>query len=137
MQSVTNKSERASVRAMFCPECKAEYRPGFVRCKDCDVELVDFLPSEPDITESTDDSPYVAVANVRGSFEEGQISSFLQAHGIPVQVQGAELRRLYGVYDGAGDRGLEILVPRDQAITALDLLAKANRGELEIEESDD
>ena len=25
---------------MFCPECQAEYRPGFTRCADCDVDLV-------------------------------------------------------------------------------------------------
>jgi hypothetical protein len=25
---------------MFCPQCKAEYRQGFTRCADCDVELV-------------------------------------------------------------------------------------------------
>jgi hypothetical protein len=31
---------------MFCPVCKAEYRPGFHRCADCDVELVDELPAE-------------------------------------------------------------------------------------------
>ena len=28
------------VFAMFCPECRAEYRPGFTRCCDCDVNLV-------------------------------------------------------------------------------------------------
>src|SRR5207253_9810493 len=27
--------------AMFCPQCKAEYRQGFRRCADCDVELVE------------------------------------------------------------------------------------------------
>ena len=26
---------------MFCPQCKAEYRQGFRRCSDCDVELVE------------------------------------------------------------------------------------------------
>ena len=26
---------------MFCPQCKAEYRPGFTRCADCDVELLE------------------------------------------------------------------------------------------------
>src|SRR4029077_1092326 len=26
---------------MFCPECKAEYRQGFTRCADCDVDLVE------------------------------------------------------------------------------------------------
>ena len=25
---------------MICPVCKAEYRPGFTRCADCDVDLV-------------------------------------------------------------------------------------------------
>jgi hypothetical protein len=28
---------------MFCPECRAEYRPGFTRCSDCDVALVERL----------------------------------------------------------------------------------------------
>ena len=30
---------------MFCPECKAEYRQGFTRCSDCDVELVHERPA--------------------------------------------------------------------------------------------
>src|SRR2546422_7901292 len=31
---------------MFCPQCEAEYRVGFVRCSDCHVDLVDHLPVE-------------------------------------------------------------------------------------------
>jgi hypothetical protein len=31
---------------MFCPLCKAEYRPGFTRCADCEVDLVYELPVE-------------------------------------------------------------------------------------------
>jgi hypothetical protein len=31
---------------MFCPKCKAEYRPGFRHCPDCDVDLVAELPPE-------------------------------------------------------------------------------------------
>jgi hypothetical protein len=30
---------------MFCPVCKAEYREGFRRCADCDVDLVWELPA--------------------------------------------------------------------------------------------
>ena len=30
---------------MFCPKCKVEYRPGFSRCADCDVDLVESLPT--------------------------------------------------------------------------------------------
>src|SRR5215475_13258949 len=28
---------------MYCPNCKAEYRPGFTHCYDCDVDLVEEL----------------------------------------------------------------------------------------------
>ena len=33
-------------KIMFCPVCKYEYRRGFTHCNDCDVDLVDALPSE-------------------------------------------------------------------------------------------
>ncbi|PYU11748.1 MAG: hypothetical protein DMG37_15585 [Acidobacteria bacterium] len=32
---------------MFCPQCRVEYRPGFTRCTDCDLDLVDSLTEEP------------------------------------------------------------------------------------------
>jgi hypothetical protein len=31
---------------MFCPKCKYEYREGFNFCTDCEIKLVDELPSE-------------------------------------------------------------------------------------------
>ncbi len=31
---------------MFCPQCRAEYRPGFAKCADCDVDLVAELSPE-------------------------------------------------------------------------------------------
>jgi len=31
---------------VFCPKCKSEYRPGFLRCSDCHIDLVDHLPIE-------------------------------------------------------------------------------------------
>lgn len=34
---------------MFCPVCKYEFRRGFTHCNDCDVDLVDALPSEADV----------------------------------------------------------------------------------------
>jgi hypothetical protein len=32
---------------MFCPNCKSEYRSGFTRCSDCEVDLVYELPLGP------------------------------------------------------------------------------------------
>lgn len=31
---------------MFCPSCRGEFRAGFTRCRDCDVDLVEELPAE-------------------------------------------------------------------------------------------
>ncbi|HVZ41403.1 MAG TPA: zinc ribbon domain-containing protein [Candidatus Kapabacteria bacterium] len=31
---------------MYCPQCSAEYRPGFAFCSDCHVALVEDLPAE-------------------------------------------------------------------------------------------
>jgi hypothetical protein len=30
---------------MVCPQCHAEYRPGFTQCSDCEIKLVDELPT--------------------------------------------------------------------------------------------
>ena len=30
----------------YCPKCRSEYRQGFTKCADCDVELVDELSNE-------------------------------------------------------------------------------------------
>lgn len=35
---------------MFCPSCRTEYRPGFTKCADCGVDLVDALPSEESVS---------------------------------------------------------------------------------------
>jgi hypothetical protein len=32
---------------MFCPSCKAEFRPGITRCSDCNIELVEAAPKGP------------------------------------------------------------------------------------------
>lgn len=32
---------------MFCPHCRSEFREGFVRCEECDTDLIKELPPEP------------------------------------------------------------------------------------------
>jgi hypothetical protein len=34
------------IEAMFCPNCKTEYREGFSRCSDCGADLVRELPKQ-------------------------------------------------------------------------------------------
>jgi hypothetical protein len=49
----------SKLQVMVCPQCRAEYRPGFTRCSDCDVELVETspIPEEKDPLSSRNDRP--------------------------------------------------------------------------------
>ena len=119
---------------MFCPQCKAEYRPGFIRCSDCGTQLVDRLADEQtDSIDSRNLGPpdFVVVTTVHDPMQEGQICSFLQANGIPAQPKGEALRKVYGTGIGF----VQILVPRELADAARDLLDKADRGEFGIDAS--
>jgi hypothetical protein len=41
---------------VFCPRCRSEYVPGYTRCSDCGVALVDSLP-EPEHRQKHHDTP--------------------------------------------------------------------------------
>ena len=45
---------------MICPQCKVEYRDGFTKCSDCDVDLVDKLDLSERTTPSKHDRPALA-----------------------------------------------------------------------------
>ncbi|MFZ0641442.1 MAG: hypothetical protein WA020_03295 [Candidatus Acidiferrales bacterium] len=45
---------------MFCPVCKYEFRRGFTRCNTCDVDLVDALPPEEEVSHEPAASPAAA-----------------------------------------------------------------------------
>ena len=72
---------------MFCPECRAEYRPGFTRCADCGVDLVQELPaksSEAKVERPTQDS--VERFRTRSLLKSGLtfgLHQFIGMYGIP------------------------------------------------------
>ena len=74
---------------------------------------------------------FVLVSTVQGQFAEGQVRAFLEAKGIPTQVRGETLRTTHGIsIDGIG--AVDILVPRDRADEARELLTRADRGEFRL-----
>ena len=88
---------------MYCPKCHAEYAPGFTRCADCDVELVEVLPAaKPARRDSSDD-----LVTVFSSHDPGLAAiaeSLLQSADIRFSVRGMLLP-----YPGALPVDLQVL----------------------------
>ena len=112
---------------MICPRCGAEYQPGFTRCSDCLVGLVE-PGSEPEavaepVREPTREKPVcVYRATQRGRLPLAE--SLLQSAGIPFTVTGEHLQQLTGL-DAYGPA--EVYVSAADTEDARALLADLDR----------
>ncbi len=99
---------------MFCPECGAEYRPGFYQCSDCGVSLVQEPPaSAPRDLDAT--AGHVIVFESPSPGEAEMVAGALEEAGIPPTVRriiagGLQL----GMLDGGLTPGqsMAVSVPR-------------------------
>ena len=77
------------MRAMFCPQCKAEYRQGFTHCVDCDADLVHELPKEaleklePVLPGDPSDDPFCAFWQGDDPRIQAEICGVLDEEHIP------------------------------------------------------
>lgn len=80
---------------MICPNCGAEYREGFTRCADCDVDLVPPPPPPP-----PDERSHIELVKV---WETGNpalialIESVLDDAGIDYSTSSENLQDLFGL----------------------------------------
>lgn len=82
------------------------------------------------------ENEWIVVHIAQGEFEETQVMSFLNAHGIVTSTRGEALRKTHGLtLDGLGQ--VEILVAPENAADARALLAAAEKGDLTLSEDDD
>jgi len=76
---------------MVCPGCGGEYRTGFSRCVDCEIDLVPELPPRPDPVDPSALAT-VFVTGDRALLE--QAKSLLDGAGIPCQTRNEDLHDL-------------------------------------------
>ena len=130
----------------YCPQCGAEYRPGFSRCTECDVDLVDERPSveqqarargedyypaldprHPDYVYRESDwvkgiEPVVVYEAIRDIDAEVALS-VLRAHDLRVFSAGTGLQTSYGSALGHGGMSsIRIMAHPDDAAEARSLL---------------
>lgn len=76
------------------------------------------------------------VRTVNGRVEALQVKAFLESHEVPCEIRGESVGTIYGyTLDGLG--AVRILVPHSFVEQALDLLARVDRGELELPDDPD
>jgi len=119
---------------MFCPSCGSEYREGFSHCADCEVALVDTLPSPPDAHPDT--------GGIETVFATGDpvllltAQSLLDEACIPYFTRGEGTQDLFGMGRlGTGfsliSGPIEIRVGGKRYREAADLLREADLGPAE------
>jgi hypothetical protein len=72
----------------FCPSCRCEYRLGFTRCTDCDLELVESLPEEKPEEFHENDVELVELASFPDYSEAEMIQELLEGNGITTVLRG-------------------------------------------------
>jgi len=101
---------------MFCPVCKAEYREGFRRCADCDVELVYELPgaaivaAEPVEPGSPEEDPFCSFWKGDDPRLHAELCQLLGEKGIPCRT----VRRQDHLFNWNIKSAFEIGVPFSQ-----------------------
>lgn len=74
---------------MICPQCNAEYRPGFTRCADCGVDLVKELPhralaSQPPADPGDpNEDPYCSFWKGEDARVHAELCEVLEEAGVP------------------------------------------------------
>src|ERR1700690_1911029 len=71
---------------MFCPKCRSEYRSGFTRCSDCEIDLVHDLPPPPPAEMEYVD--YEAILETNSPGDIALVKSVLEAEEITYFFQG-------------------------------------------------
>ena len=110
---------------MFCPKCKAEYREGFYRCADCEVDLVPELPPEEE-QPLEQPAEYLNLVNIETYYNrhEAELAKgFLSVNGINAVVLGDDGG---GVQPGLSfSRGVRLLVKEGDVEKAKEILHDA------------
>ncbi|MBU3145145.1 hypothetical protein [Clostridium sp. CF012] len=102
---------------MFCPKCKCEYRDGFNFCSDCNIDLVEKLPSEELPSEEFEYSELVTIAETMDFSIIPLVKSILDYGEIKYFIKGEMIRSIAVLCNI-----MEIQVPLEDVQKAKDLL---------------
>jgi hypothetical protein len=101
----------------YCPTCKTEYVAGKTECTDCGAQLVDELPFQAVPGQGT---TWVEIFSTGTEDEASLIQGFLDAEGIPAQIENVKFRQEPVNFGTMGE--IRIYVAAEDEQRAMDLL---------------
>ncbi len=107
---------------MFCPKCKSEYREGFSKCADCDVDLVPELTPEPEETPEYVD--WVKIITFTDRYEADLAQGLLEANDIDAVTFSDDCGSVDPALTWA--RGVRLMVKKEDVKNAKEVLADAD-----------
>jgi len=117
----------------WCPNCKLEYREGYERCNDCDVELVKELKNEETPVAEYDKEAFLIT--VITDIEASIIESKLKLYDIPVLRKYKNAGGYLTIFMGATPFGIDLYVPSKSLGRAEEIIA-VDTGELDFDGQD-
>jgi len=104
---------------MFCPICESEYQPGFTRCPDDDVQLVERLTPENTVHDSSE-AQFIVLHKLGSPAEAEMVNDILTQNGIRSVVKsgGADA---FGPLLSATAEGAVIIVDERDADRAMEV----------------
>jgi len=108
---------------MFCPQCGVEYRAGFTRCSDCNVDLVEKRPVRPGGDHSESHEAPVAVWRGDDPVAFSAALAALEDAGIPTRELSLhdQFAQILAIQPGE----LAILVQPDDVVRAEEIVREA------------
>ncbi|MCE5313845.1 MAG: DUF2007 domain-containing protein [Armatimonadota bacterium] len=103
----------------FCPKCKYEYRTGFSKCPDCDVELVDELPEAAKPLDESLDLVCIGTYPFDPPAQAARVT--LESQGIPTVLQNSVMSQTDIILVFA-DGGVRLMVRSEDVQRAKSIL---------------
>jgi hypothetical protein len=106
---------------MYCPQCRTEYREGFIECSDCHVPLLRGTPMRAPHKDLDPSLDLVEVLETRDAIQLAMAKGLLEDAGIPFYLLG-QITRLVNDVDPFLQKHVRIQVPRDREAEAQEIL---------------
>lgn len=104
---------------MFCPICKSEYREGFTKCADCQVDLVEKIEEDEEVDQDGEIDPdikFVEVLRTSDISDIAIIKSILDGQGFHYFINGDLMLNIRPLDDA------RLMVAEDEAESVYELL---------------